>query len=267
MYTGPITVVLPTRNIARFLPDALASIEGQQGDWRLVAVDSASTDGTRALLQAFAERHPQRVQVIDDARARLSEAVNLGIVAAEPGWIQWIGGDDQVAPGAHEQVRALLGRNPAAEWLLGDIQFLAEDGTPGRRGRVQGWNKQQLLLANNLYAPSTLYTRDLAIRAGLMSPVLRRNMDYEFWFRLAWLTQPVEVGEVLAMFRVRNDALSGGLFAAEALRESLGIRQLYAAYTARDQAIIGKVFAGKYLPALAKRELRPLWLKIKALRG
>lgn len=261
-----ITVVLPTRNIAAYLPHALASIASQAGPWRLVAVDSASTDGTRELLAAFAAEHGERVLVIDAPTAKLSEAVNLGIAAAEPGWIQWIGGDDRVAPGGHAKIRALLATNPDATWICGAIQFRAADGSLGNVGEAVGWNREAMLATNRLFAPSNVFTREIAIRAGLFSPVLRRTMDYEFWFRLAWLSQPIVTQDVLADFTLRNDAISGGLAHAAVLREKLAIQQHYSFFTPKEQLAVVRTFAGRYLPALAKHHLRPWVLKVRRKR-
>ena len=258
-----ITVVLPTRNIAAYLPHALHSVATQGGNWGLVAVDSASSDGTRELLAEFAAAHPERVQLIDAPKAKLSEAINLAIAAAAPGWIHWIGGDDRVAPGGHAAVRRAIAAHPDAKWLMGAMQFREADGSLGRVGQPAGWNRDKMLVRNELFAPSSLFTRDVALRAGLFSPVLRRTMDYEFWFRLAWLAQPVVVGDILAEFTIRNDALSGGQNEVPILRESIAIAQMYAQFNAHDQLTLARTLVGRYAPAVAKKHLRPYYLKLR----
>lgn len=61
-----ITILMACCNGAVFLPEQLASIAAQRGvDWRLIAGDDGSTDGTRQVLEAFALEWPRRVMVVD----------------------------------------------------------------------------------------------------------------------------------------------------------------------------------------------------------
>ena len=61
-----VTILMACCNGARFLPEQLASLAVQRGvDWRLIAGDDGSTDGTRQLLEAFAAQWPGRVTVVD----------------------------------------------------------------------------------------------------------------------------------------------------------------------------------------------------------
>jgi len=58
MPSGSIVILLCTFNGARFLPLQLASYEAQDfTDWRLVASDDGSEDGTIALLEDFQRKH------------------------------------------------------------------------------------------------------------------------------------------------------------------------------------------------------------------
>lgn len=57
--SATVTILMATRNGAAHLPDQLASLAAQtHRDWRLWVSDDGSTDGTRAVIRAFAEAHP-----------------------------------------------------------------------------------------------------------------------------------------------------------------------------------------------------------------
>jgi glycosyltransferase involved in cell wall biosynthesis len=59
-----VTVLLSTYNGERHLPALLASLAAQtHADWRLVARDDGSTDGTMARLQAFAAERPGQIAI------------------------------------------------------------------------------------------------------------------------------------------------------------------------------------------------------------
>jgi glycosyltransferase involved in cell wall biosynthesis len=65
-----VTILLCTFNGDRFLAEQLASLDRQTFTrWRLIVSDDGSTDGTRAILQAFKDAHePGRVDIIDGPR-------------------------------------------------------------------------------------------------------------------------------------------------------------------------------------------------------
>jgi len=61
-----ITILMACCNGAGFLPEQLTSFAEQRGvDWRLIAGDDGSADGTRQVLEAFAAQWPGRVTVVD----------------------------------------------------------------------------------------------------------------------------------------------------------------------------------------------------------
>ena len=71
---GPkISVLIPTYNYARFLPEAIDSVLAQDfQDFELLVVDDCSSDDTAAVVASFRQR---------DARVQFSvNSTNLGMV-------------------------------------------------------------------------------------------------------------------------------------------------------------------------------------------
>ena len=79
-----VSVVIPVLNAARTLPDCLAALARlDPAPMEILLVDNGSTDGSLALLHAFAGRAlPFRVQVLQAAKRGASAARNAGIRAA-----------------------------------------------------------------------------------------------------------------------------------------------------------------------------------------
>jgi glycosyltransferase involved in cell wall biosynthesis len=79
-----VAILMGTYNGARFLTEQLASITAQShSDWRLVASDDGSTDGSRALLEAFRATHgPERVEIREGPRRGF--AANYLALAGDP---------------------------------------------------------------------------------------------------------------------------------------------------------------------------------------
>src|SRR5437763_17125550 len=73
-----VDILLATFNGAKYLPELLSSLEGQsRADWRLIVRDDLSSDASPAILDAFAERHAGRVDVLRDERGRLGSVANF----------------------------------------------------------------------------------------------------------------------------------------------------------------------------------------------
>src|SRR5438270_602373 len=76
----PISVILPTRNRASSLANAIASVVGQtHSDWELVVIDDASEDNTDAVVDSFDDTRIRRIRL--DGRVGAAKARNLGIQA------------------------------------------------------------------------------------------------------------------------------------------------------------------------------------------
>ena len=75
-----ISVIMSTRNRARYLPDALITLAAQQCDapFEVILIDNASTDDTPALLKEWC-RGDSRFRTAREPRLGLSRGKNAGI--------------------------------------------------------------------------------------------------------------------------------------------------------------------------------------------
>ncbi len=90
-----ITVVVPCFNAKRYLADTLESIRAQSfPDFECIIVDDASSDGSLAIAQSFANADPRFRIIQHKANAMLSAARNSGIRAARGEYICFLDSDD-----------------------------------------------------------------------------------------------------------------------------------------------------------------------------
>lgn len=83
-----ISIVMPFRNAAATLPEALASVLGQGfGDWELLAVDDHSTDGSAEVLRELAGGDP-RVRLLSNAGP--PGVVNASVTAGRAAAGEWL---------------------------------------------------------------------------------------------------------------------------------------------------------------------------------
>lgn len=98
-----LSVVMPVRNAARYLPDALEALVRQKfvGHWELVLVDNGSTDSSVAIALGFKKKLPALSLEIVAASDKLGQAhaLNAGAAVASGRSLLFLDADDVVAPG------------------------------------------------------------------------------------------------------------------------------------------------------------------------
>lgn len=89
-----LSVIMPVRDMAQYLPSALGSIfaQSRQVD-EIVIVDDGSTDGGRELLEAYARERPQ-IRIVTGAGQGPAKARNLALGEARGDLIAFLDADD-----------------------------------------------------------------------------------------------------------------------------------------------------------------------------
>jgi glycosyltransferase involved in cell wall biosynthesis len=100
-----VSVIIPCRNGAAWLGDAIESCLGQS--WRrleIIVVDDASTDGSRDVARRYQDRG---VTALDSPRRGASAARNVGLQHAGGDFIQFLDADDVLD---HDKIRVQIER-------------------------------------------------------------------------------------------------------------------------------------------------------------
>jgi len=122
-----LSVVIPVRNGARFLAEAVASVRAQaEVAAEIIVVDDGSTDDTPAVIAAL-----PGVRVIRQAPAGAGAARNRGAEAATGEWLAFLDADDLWTPDKLAVQRRWLAAHPETDIVFGyGANFtLAADGT------------------------------------------------------------------------------------------------------------------------------------------
>jgi glycosyltransferase involved in cell wall biosynthesis len=130
------SIITPTYNRVVLIHRAIQSVLAQDDqDWELIAIDSASTDGTREVLRDYASRDPRIRLVCEETRRGVCPARNLGIEAAVGTWIVPVDSDDELSPGA----LSLFRRKIAARPEIDQHRFMCrwDDGSSSPRPPLQ----------------------------------------------------------------------------------------------------------------------------------
>ena len=122
------TFLMSTYNAGPHLRPALDSILAQTvDDWRVVAVDDGSSDGTREVLSEYGADERVRVELFEQNRGQTA-ALNHGLSLVETEWVARLDQDDLVAPERIERQLAWLESNPGAVAVGSWCDYVDENG-------------------------------------------------------------------------------------------------------------------------------------------
>ena len=199
-----MSVVIPTYNLAHFLPEAVASVRAQGWpDIEIIVVDDGSTDETPALLERLAR---EGVRCFRQENAGAASARNRGIREAQQEWVAFLDADDFWLAGKLAAQFEALEKKPSARFSYTDVVLCGEGRaeTALECGTTDRPLLPQLLEGNLFATPTVLARRDCFDRVGLFETRLRTGEDWDMWMRLAAHFECVRVARPLAT--VRADA-------------------------------------------------------------
>lgn len=223
-----VTVIVPGRDVAAYVPEALASLTAQTlARWSALLVDDGSGDDTGALFDAAAAAD-DRFEVVRHATARgLGAARNAGLDRVRTPYVAFLDADDRYTPGA---LAALVGalEDSGSEVAVGAYVRLrpnpdGNDGAPTYEpGEVQPWvrratdpARRSATLAShpdvsgNIVAWSKASRMSLWQRTGLRFPEGRLYEDQVVAQTMYVLARGIDVvPDVVVHWRERADGSS-----------------------------------------------------------
>jgi glycosyltransferase involved in cell wall biosynthesis len=123
------SVVIPVRDMARYLPEAVESVLGQDGcDLDLVIVDDGSTDGSGDVARRYASA---RVTVVTSGGpGGIAAARNGGLLHARAPAVVFLDADDRLVGGALARLALTLERDPRLAVAYGEVVPIDAHGRP-----------------------------------------------------------------------------------------------------------------------------------------
>lgn len=226
-----ISVITPTYNRARFLPNAVASVLAQtHADLELIIVDDGSEDNTRNVLKPFLA--DKRVRYFHQENQGQSHARNLALKQATGDFIAFLDSDDVWAPDKLEKQLAVFRANPEVDIVHGDEAIINEQGSVislQNMRRYSGRITRYLLADNSVSITTALVRRRCFDEMGGFDTSVGVADDYELWLRFsARYCYQYEPG-IVASYRVMADQISSDKRRRYAANERI-IQQFLARY-------------------------------------
>jgi len=226
-----VSVVLPTYNQARYLPDALDGVLGQTWrDLELIVVNDGSTDETARVLDAYQRRHS--FTVIYQENQKLPRALNAGFRLARGEYLTWTSSDNVMLPRMLEVLVDALDRHPQVGMVYADWEVIDERGVS--LGVVQTLDfDRHLLMRTNYINACFLYRRVCQDVVGLYDPECLHAEDWEYWLRISDCFEIMHVPQVLYRYREHGDSLTEREVLTHAQVPPIGYRRMVARLRAR----------------------------------
>ncbi len=210
-----VSVLLPVYDGARFLPEALQSLDAQtENDFEIVAVDDGSSDESAEILG----RTP-RVKLLLQPHRGLVAALNHGLQSARGKYIARMDADD-IADSDRLKCQAdYLDANPQVGVVAGSANYLGDEQANRGLALFVDWSNSirtpreisfNRFVESPLIHPTVMFRRELIEQFGGYKDGAFPE-DYELWLR--WLEAGVRMGKVdsgVLQWRDRIERLTRG---------------------------------------------------------
>ena len=244
-----ISVIIPAYNAEKTIEEAVDSVLSQTYEsLEVIIVDDCSSDGTKELLEALADKDP-RVRVLsNDANIGVLKTRLKGVHASFGKWIAFLDSDDIWEKDKLEkQVRL---QEETASYLV-----YSGTGYIRKNGETLSWvlhvpsevTYKKLLKQNVISNSSVLVLKDVFLH---FTPVSEdgndMHEDFACWLSILKSGHKVSgIDEPLVKYRVSNDSMTGNKFRAAVLNwrtyRYIGLNVFQAAFYMAFYAVNGAI--------------------------
>lgn len=174
-----ISVVIPTRNRAHYLVEAIESVLAQSyGNREIIVVDDGSTDHTADIVAAFGDR----VRFVRQENRGTGAARNAGITHAAGEFLAFLDDDDTWTEGKLARQMRVFQTAPETDAVYGHMeQFVSPELDDEQRARFRHLAGQVIPAP---IAPAMLIRRASFDRVGLFDESLPIGLEMDWYARL-----------------------------------------------------------------------------------
>jgi glycosyltransferase involved in cell wall biosynthesis len=189
---GLVTTIIPVHNRPILLAEAVESVLNQTyRPIEIIIIDDGSTDETPAVVDQFAEQHPNIVRAIHQKNAGSGLAREVGRKIARGEFIQYLDSDDILLPRKFELQVSGLRAHPETDVSYGMTRFYLKGNSPENKPWRQTGERIETMfpsfLKERCWGTSTpLYRWKIIDRAGPWLSMINEE-DWEYDCRIASL--------------------------------------------------------------------------------
>ncbi len=208
--TMRISIVTISFNQRAYLQAAMESVLSQQyPGLEYIVVDPGSTDGSRELIEQYADRISR---VIFEKDAGPPDGLNKGFAHASGDVLGFLNSDDLLEPGSLQAVGDFFARHPECDIACGDGFVVDGEGRRMRHIRARGLTVQRYLHAGSRWMQQSTFFRRRSFQLvhGFNS---QNRTSWDGELLIGMIAAGATVGYIhrdLACFRIHSASITGG---------------------------------------------------------
>lgn len=198
-----VSIITPSYNQGRFLEDSILSVlEQGYPNLEYIIVDGGSKDESLEIIKKYQDRLAWWVSEKDKGHA---DALNKGFSHANGEILAWLNSDDIYFPGAVSEAISVLVSRPEVGMVYGDADLIDDSGADvGKFASKQTGYRQMLRGSVHIPQATTFFRADLWRQVGPLDLTLFFSFDYDFWVKLAKVSDLLYVPKRWAKFRIHE---------------------------------------------------------------
>jgi hypothetical protein len=225
-----VSALVAAYNYERYVARAIESALVQDYPSELieiVVVDDGSTDGTAGVVRELIERHPRRqIKLVSQANGGLTATMNRCFAEADGELLAILDADDMWMPHKVRRNVELFAARPEVGLVHSDMVLIGPDDEIRHPSLfTQGWGAWRpptgrifaRLLAGNFATASSIVVRASARHAFSPIPAEIPYPDWWLAMSVARVAEVARIDEPLALYRLHDANLTGGLSGGEPL--------------------------------------------------
>lgn len=212
-----VTAVITSYNESRYISEAIESVLAQTHEpEEILLVDAGSTDGSREIIQRYAERHPVTDFVFLEGDPNIPEMRNAALSEVSTDLVTFLDGDDRFREEKIERELATYRSNHDAAIVFSNVSYIEEHGDMMGRwcdsdspptGTVLYENAMRQWPKGSLYR-NELVSADLIRKVGKYDQDLPIYEDWDLKIRLAPETEVAYCPSTLVEYRQHSEGIS-----------------------------------------------------------
>jgi len=196
-----VSIVTPSYNMARYLPETLESVLSQDYPRiEYIVMDGGSTDGTLEILESYKDR----IRAISAPDRGAADAITRGFAISHGDIVAWLNADDTYLPGAVTAAVRRLMAEPAIAAVYGQAYWVDGRGSVLRPYPTRPYAPGVLSYDCCICQPACFMRRAAFDHAGGLDISLQCSFDYDLWMRIANHGGFVSIPDYLATSRMHS---------------------------------------------------------------
>ncbi|MEX1008074.1 MAG: glycosyltransferase family A protein [Acidimicrobiia bacterium] len=204
-----MSVITPVYNGARYLVDAVTSVERQDYEpFEIIVVDDGSTDETPRVIAELG----RRVRAFRQGNGGPAAARNRGIAEARGELLAFCDADDAWPDGKLDLQVGRLQQDPELAVVLGRVQYIAD----GVELPNVPYEDPDAKVLTHVHLGSGVYRRSAFERVGSFDATLRFSEDVDWFYRARELRAKIRIlPDVTLYYRVHRSNMTRGKHASD----------------------------------------------------